>query len=87
MGSEYDFKKGPNPGKLEGKSKPAEKPAGQGRLRSVRVELAENGFTVRCEHEPERSKGTAPDVYARDKEYVFENVAGVLKYIKEKLGA
>lgn len=65
-------------------SKPA-KAAKEGELRSIRIEIAENGYTVECNHAPAKSDRNGPSFYQESKEYVFESPEKVLAYVKSKL--
>lgn len=69
-----------------------------GRLRSIRIEPAENGFSVTSDHEPRANvkrvgKATAsPESFqtsasAAPQYHVFEDAEGVLEHVKGKLAA
>lgn len=56
-----------------------------GKLRSIRIEVAANGYTVNCDHEPEPSKKDTPCCGPSEKPSVFESTDSVLAYVKQQL--
>lgn len=92
MANAYDFRKDPKSPKMQSKESPAKSSSSSagketsGKLRSIRIECAENGYTVRCEHEqPKSTRGDMSMPYVEPKEYVFEDAKSVLDYIGKKL--
>lgn len=51
-------------------------------LRSIRIDMADNGYTVQCQEEME---GKEP-VYHEPSRYVFGSADEVADFVKEKLG-
>lgn len=60
--------------------------ADHGELRSVRVEAAENGFTVSVEFEPKKTgKKNEPSSYVPPEQYVFESSKDAARFVQETL--
>lgn len=64
------------------------KTAEKGKVRSIRIEVAENGFTVTCDRERVKTAGKSSDMYdyMPAKPAVFETGEGALDYVREELG-
>lgn len=65
-----------------------------GKLRSIRIEPAANGYTVSSDHDPHPSmlkkvgKGMAsPSTYRAPTQHVFPDAKGVLDHVKTKMAA
>lgn len=58
----------------------------RGALRSVRIEVADGGFTVECDYEPARNgKSQGFEIYRAPKPKVFEKLDDVLSWVRETL--
>ena len=60
---------------------------GPGKLRSVVIDVAENGFTVRCTRETTAAKKGDYPPYVPPKDFVFESAEAALEYVSKELGA
>ena len=60
--------------------------SGAGALRSLRVEVAANGFTVQCDYAPKGKPGGAPPSYATPELKVFTDAQAVADYVLGELG-
>lgn len=61
------------------------KKSGAKKLSSIHIEVAENGYTARCNYD---SAGDySMPFFDREKEHVFESADAVLDFVKEKLGS
>jgi hypothetical protein len=69
----------------------SEKEPKMGKLRSLRIEPAANGFTVTAHHDPHpdtlkaREKGNSPIGYREPEPHVFGDHASVLAHVKKTL--
>ena len=65
---------------------PVKKAKSHGDLRPIRIELAENGFTITCDYEPKKaSKGNEPMPHEPPENYVFESAESAADYVREML--
>jgi len=58
----------------------------QGRLRSINIRNAENGFIGSASYDPAESKGE-PLMYSPDKDYVLADREAVHRFVDDCLGA
>ena len=63
------------------------KPAKKGPADSVRIERAENGYTVSCSHPPPASKPGECAPWEPSKNYVFETLEKATAFANEAFGA
>lgn len=62
------------------------KAAKKGKVRSVTITIAENGFTVNCDREPVKTKGEAgPCCWEPSKPAVFNDGEAALAYVANEL--
>ena len=63
-----------------------EKKSGGKKLESIRITVAENGFSVRCDYRSEPGKkGEVSPCYEPGREKVFESSDSLLKFLNETL--
>lgn len=57
----------------------------EGKLESVNIEIAENGFLVSCHYKPKKSKKNEPMPYEPPKKKVFESVESLKAFLDDAL--
>ncbi len=67
------------------KGESEDKKAGKGKCRSIRIERAENGFSISCEMEQKASKKGETSPYVPPETYVFENSDSIADFVKEMM--
>ena len=66
-------------------SKGGKSKGGDGTLRSVSIDIVENGFIGRCSYEGKRDK-QGFSMYSPDKQYALGDRSAVDKFLDDKLG-